>query len=86
MCINVTICVTFYYIITQKTQDRKFKTYNKKTSLPYFDKEVTHVYAVLTFLFSSRSIISCFVTIGYFLNAREPRKPAKPPTIAITTP
>ena len=63
MCMNVTIC-NFYYIITQKHKIENLK--HIKTSLPYFDKEVTHIYAVLTFLFASRSIISCFVTIGYF--------------------
>ena len=54
MCMNVTICVTFYYIITQKHKIENLK-HTTKTSLPYFDKEVTHIYAVLTFLFASRS-------------------------------
>ena len=42
MCINVTICVTFYYIITQKYEIENLKR-TTKTSLPYFDKEVTHI-------------------------------------------
>ena len=73
----------FYYIITQKHKIENLK-HTTKTSLPYFDKEVTHIYAVLTFCFTIYHILFCNNRI--FLNTREPRKPAKPPTMAITTP
>ena len=74
----------FYYIITQKYEIENLKR-TTKTSLPYFDKEVTHIYRFnFSFCFTIYHILFCNNWI--FLNAREPRKPAKPPTMAIITP